>query len=158
MIIYCTLNVNCELKLGKTRNSVFVLMLLFIANEFELDTDNCSLEPSLNKIIFLCGLALRFALLRTYVSTSWNLVCATPWWVLRCCKFYKSYGTLSVYLKNHHYQHSIRWCVFIWEHLKWLHNYSSWQRIVYGRHPCSMDTFLVINEVYQRKENWISNK
>jgi len=55
MIMYCTLNVNCELKLGKTRNSVFVLMLLFISNEFELDTANCSLEPSLNKIIYLCG-------------------------------------------------------------------------------------------------------
>ena len=55
----------------------------------------------------------------------------TPWWILfilthsdqwnlRCYKFYMSYGTLSVYFKIHHYQHSIRWCVFMWENLKWI--------------------------------------
>jgi len=90
-----------------------------------------------------CGWAFRFALLRRYVRTSihtsWNLVCATPptpldgfcsysytvtnmkmILILWCCKFYMSYGTLSVYLKIHHYQHSIRWCVFMWENFKWI--------------------------------------
>ena len=70
------------------------------------------------------------------------------YWILWCCKFYMSYGTLSVYFKIHRYQHSIRWCDCLCEKISsesftWLHNHSSWQRAVYGGHPCPMDTFLV---------------
>ena len=79
------------------------------------------LERGLTRIVQVslnCGWALRFALLRTSICPSvrptGNLVCTTPptlldgffsyshtvtnmtWrWILRCCKFYMSYGTLS---------------------------------------------------------------